>query len=190
MAFTLFLVMSLPLAIKIHDKELKVHCISSEILSSHMIQRSYRVTGSDLIPACPFSRPTLSCLFPFIQLCLFPTLLLYCHCWVASSVWHCSTFLDSAVWQVWHCSTFLDNSLFSLRGLLRISTKSNSLIWMLSSATDLWWQQSRISQRLSLLELLHTKSLPWWVVYIKGAHTSPPCKISIGSWETHSFLPC
>lgn len=106
MAFTLFLVMSLPLAIKIHDEVLKVHCISSEILSSHMIQRSCHVTGSDLIPCCPFSHPTLSCLFPFIQLCLFPTLLLYCHCWVASSVWHCSTFLDSAVWQVWYCSTW------------------------------------------------------------------------------------
>lgn len=184
MAFTLFLVMSLTLVVKIHDQVLKGHSISSKILSSHMIQKSYHFTGSDLIPACPFSPPTLPCLFPFIQLCLFPTLLLYCHCWVATQAL---------------------NSLFSLRGLLRISTKSSSLMWMLSSATDLqnvvfcklslqlicnWWWQSRTSQRLSLLEFLHTKSLPWWVVNVKRAHTSPFYKMSIGSWETHSFVPC
>ena len=177
MAFTLFLVMSLTLVVKIHDQVFKVHSISSKILSSHMIQKPCHFTGSDLIPACPFS-PALSYLFPSIQLCLCPALLLYCHCWVAPQALCVAG------------STFLDNSLFSLRGLLRISTKSSSLIWMLSSATSLWWRQSRTSQILSLLEFLHTKSLPRWVVYAKGAHTSPFCKMSIGSWETHLFVPC
>lgn len=178
MAFMLFLVMSLTVVVKIHDQVLKVHSISSKILSSHMIQKPCHFTGSDLIPACPFSPPALSCLFPFIQLRLFPALLLYCHCWVAPQA--------LCVAGV----TFLNKSLFSLRGLLRISTKSSSLIWMLSSATSLWWRQSRTSQRLSLPDFLHTKSLPRWVVYAKVAHTSPFCKMSIGSWETHLFVPC
>lgn len=54
---------------------------------------------------------------------------------------------------------------------------------MLSSAASLWWRQSRTSQRLSLPDFLHTKSLPRWVVYAKGLtpHHFARCPLAHGN---------